>query len=87
MPVGPAVKVAPVLVVNNEFFLVPGTNSFFSRDSYTQNRFQAGVRVPMMPSFSIRPYYMLVSVNVPAGWDTNQVVGISVAFRVRNTNP
>jgi hypothetical protein len=74
----------PVLVVNNEFFLVLGTSSFFSRDSYTQNRFQAGVRVPITTSFSIRPYYMLVSTTEATGWDTNPVIGISLAFRVQN---
>src|SRR5271170_329750 len=37
----------PVLVVSNEFFLVPGTNSFASGGTFTQNRFQAGVRLPI----------------------------------------
>ena len=74
----------PALVVNNEFFLVPGPNSFFSHESFTQNRFQAGVRLPISPSLSIRPYYMLQSIDVPAGWDTNQIIGISLALRLRN---
>jgi hypothetical protein len=30
----------PVLVVNNEFFIVPGTNSFAAGGAFTQNRFQ-----------------------------------------------
>ncbi|HEY6387761.1 MAG TPA: DUF2490 domain-containing protein [Candidatus Acidoferrum sp.] len=73
----------PVLVVNNEFFIVPGNNPFANGDSsYTQNRFQAGVRLPIADSFSVRPYYLLQSVNLPTGWDTNEILGISLAFRV-----
>ena len=74
----------PVLVVNNEFFVVPGINSFANGGSYTQNRFQVGVRLPIADSFSIRTYYLLQSVNLPNGWDTNEIVGISlsVAFKV-----
>ena len=38
----------PVLVVNNEFFIVPWTNPFANGgSSYTQNRFQLGVRLPI----------------------------------------
>ena len=75
----------PVLVVNNEFFLVPWENPFANGgSSYTQNRFQIGVRLPITGSFSIRPYYMLQSVNLPAGWDTNEIVGISLAVKVLN---
>jgi len=73
----------PVLVVSNEFFLVPGYNPFANGgSSYTQNRFQVGVRLPIADSFSVRPYYLLQSVNLPTGWDTNEIVGISLAFRV-----
>ena len=73
----------PVLVVNNEFFIVPGSNPFANGgSSYTQNRFQVGVRLPIADTFSVRPYYLLQSVNLPGGWDTNQIVGISLAFRV-----
>ncbi len=73
----------PVLVVNNEFFIVPGYNPFANGGgSYTQNRFQAGVRLPIADSFSIRPYYLLQSVSLPDGWDTNEIFGISLAFRV-----
>jgi hypothetical protein len=49
----------PVVVVNNEFFVVPGTNSFASGGSYTQNRFQVGVRQPITDSFSMRIYFLL----------------------------
>src|SRR5215510_3297193 len=46
----------PVLVVNNEFFVVPGNNPFANGgSSYTQNRFQVGVRLPFADSFSVRP--------------------------------
>jgi hypothetical protein len=73
----------PVLVANNEFFLVPGNNPFANGGSaYTQNRFQVGIRQPITNSFSMRVYYMLQSVNLPAGWDTNEIVGISLAFKV-----
>ena len=73
----------PVLVVSNEFFIVPGNNPFSNGgSSYTQNRFQVGVRFPIADSFSVRPYYLLQSVNLPAGWETNEIVGISLAFKV-----
>jgi len=72
----------PVLVLNDEFFVVPGTNSFVAGDWFTQNRFQIGVRLPVTDALSLRPYYMLQSVNLPEGWDTNQIIGISLAFKV-----
>ena len=79
-------KRRPVLVVSNEFFFVPGTNSFAAGGSFTQNRFQVGVRLPITDSFSIRPYYLLQSVNLPAGWETNEIIGISLAIKVLNKN-
>jgi hypothetical protein len=72
---------APAVVVTDEFFVVPGTNSFASGGSFTQNRFQVGIRLPLAGFVSIRPYYMLQSVNLPSGWDTNGIVGISLAFK------
>ena len=73
----------PVIVVSNEFFIVPGYNPFANGgSSYTQNRFQVGVRLPISDSFAVRPYYLLQSVNLPTGWDTNEIVGISLAFKV-----
>jgi hypothetical protein len=73
----------PVLVVSNEFFIVPGYNPFANGgSSYTQNRFQVGVRLPIADSFSVRPYYLLQSVNLPSGWDTNEIFGISLALRI-----
>jgi hypothetical protein len=75
-------KRRPVLVVSNEFFFVPGTNSFAAGGSFTQNRFQVGVRLPITDSFSIRPYYLLQSVNLPTGWETNEIIGISLAIKV-----
>jgi len=74
----------PVLVVNNEFFVVPGENPFANGGSYTQNRFQVGIRLPIADSFSIRPYFLVQSVNLPTGWDTNEIIGISVALKVWN---
>ena len=71
----------PVLVVNNEFFLVPWENPYANGGSYTQNRFQIGVRLPITGSLAVRPYYLLQSVNLPLGWDTNEILGISLAYR------
>lgn len=73
----------PIVVVNNEFFIVPGYNPFANGgSSYTQNRFQAGIRFPLTDTFSVRPYYLLQSVNLPAGWDTNEIFGLSLAFKI-----
>lgn len=79
-------KRRPVLVISNEFFVVPGTNSFAAGGSFTQNRFQVGVRLPITDSFSIRPYYLLQSVNLPKGWETNEIIGISLAAKILNKN-
>jgi hypothetical protein len=73
----------PVAVVNNEFFIVPWNNPFANGgSSFTQNRFQIGVRLPITDSFSVRPYYLVQSVNLPPGWDTNEIIGISLAVKV-----
>ena len=73
----------PVLVVNNEFFIVPGNNPFANGGSaFTQNRFQVGLRSPISDSLSVRPYFLWQSVNLPTGWDTNKIVGISLALTV-----
>ncbi len=79
-------KRRPALVVSNEFFVVPGTNSFAAGGAFTQNRFQVGVRLPISDWFSVRPYYLLQSVNLPTGWETNEVIGISVAVKILNKN-
>ncbi len=78
----------PVLVVNNEFFLVPWNNPYANGgSSYTQNRFQFGVRLPVTASLSVRPYYLLQSVNLPTGWETNKIIGISMGYKIsRKTN-
>jgi hypothetical protein len=73
----------PVIVVSNEFLIVPWNNPFANGGtSYTQSRFQVGVRLPVTDSFTVRPYYLLQSLNLPAGWDTNEIVGISLAFKI-----
>jgi hypothetical protein len=73
----------PTIVVSNEFFLVPWFNPFANGGSaYTQNRFQVGVRLPISSSLSVRPYYLLQSVNLPPDWDTNTIIGISLAYKV-----
>ena len=51
--------------------------------SFTQNRFQIGVRLPIADWLSIRPYYILQTVNLPPGWDTNEIFGISLALKVQ----
>jgi len=74
----------PVLVVNNEFFLVPWYNPFANGGSaYTQNRGQIGVRQPITDSFAMRIYYLWQSVNLPDGWDTNEIVGISLSLKIQ----
>ena len=74
----------PVLVVNNEFFIVPGNNPFANGgSSYAQNRFQVGVRLPIADSFSVRPYFLVQSVILPPGWESNQIIGISLAVKVQ----
>jgi hypothetical protein len=70
-----------VVVVNNEFFIVLGTNSFAAGGKFTQYRFQAGIRLPITDSFAIRPYYLRQWLNLPTGWDSNGVVGISLALK------
>jgi hypothetical protein len=72
----------PVVVANNEFFFVPWNNPYAAGGTYTQNRFQVGVRVPITGSLAVRPYYLLQSVNLPAGWDTNEIIGISLGYRI-----
>jgi hypothetical protein len=79
-------KRRPVLVVSNEFFVVPGSNSFAAGGTFTQNRFQVGVRLPISDSFSVRPFYLLQSVNLPRGWEANEIIGISVAVKILNKN-
>jgi hypothetical protein len=72
----------PVVVVNNEFFFVPWNNPYANGGTYTQNRFQLGVRLPITSSLAVRPYYLVQSVNLPDGWDTNEILGISLGYRV-----
>jgi hypothetical protein len=79
-----AMKRRPVLVISNEFFIVPGMNSFAAGGAFTQNRFQVGVRFPIADAFTVRPYYLLQSVNLPTGWETNEIIGISMAIKLHN---
>jgi hypothetical protein len=71
-----------VLIVNDEFFLVPGTNSFAAGGAFTQNRFQVGARLHIKTWYAVRPYYMVQTVNLPAGWETNEIFGLSMAFKL-----
>jgi len=72
----------PVLVVNNELFFVPWDSPYATGGSFTQNRFQFGVRLPVTRALAVRPYFLLQSVNLPKGWDTNEIIGISLACRI-----
>ena len=74
----------PVLVVNNEFFIVPRSNPVRQRWQQLHPEPLPGgsAAVPSPDSFSVRPYYMVQSVNLPSGWDTNQIAGISLALKV-----
>lgn len=76
----------PIAGISNEFFVVPGTNSFSSGGAFTQNRFQAGIRLPVSNSVSVRPYFMLQSVNRPTGWETNGIIGVSLGLRMGRPN-
>jgi Protein of unknown function (DUF2490) len=71
----------PIAVVNNEFFLVPNANRSASGSSFSQNRFQVGIRLPIADSCSVHPYFMLRSAHQPTGWDTTRVFGLMIAFR------
>jgi len=72
----------PTLSATNEFFLVPWDNPYSSGGEYTQNRVQFAVRLPITKTLSVRPSYMLQSQNEPSGWNTNEVIGISVAYKI-----
>lgn len=72
----------PVLVASDEIFIVPGTNSFAAGGAFTQNRFQIGARLPIKSWYAIRPYYMLQSLNLPSGWETNEIIGLSMNFKI-----
>jgi hypothetical protein len=76
-----------VLVVSNEFFLVPWDNPYANGGTYTQNRAQVGVRLPITTSLTLRPYFMVQSVNLPDGWDSNNIVGISLVCKVTRKTP
>jgi len=71
----------PVIGASDELFFVPGTNSFAAGGAYTQNRFQVGVRLAIADYLSIRPYFLLQSVNRATGWETNKIIGISLGFK------
>ena len=76
-----------VLVVSNEFFLVPWDNPYANGGTFTQNRAQVGVRVPITASITVRPYFMVQSVNLPDGWDSNNIVGLSLVCKVTRKAP
>ena len=64
-------KRRPVLVVNNEFFVVPGTNSFAAGGSFTQNRFQVG-GAAAHHRFVFHTSLLFTAVGEPANWLGNQ---------------
>jgi uncharacterized protein DUF2490 len=71
----------PVIGASDELFFVPGTNSFAAGGAYTQNRFQVGIRLAIADCMSIRPYFLLQSVNRAAGWATDGIIGLSFGFK------
>jgi len=71
----------PAIGVSEEFFFVPGANSFAAGGAYTENRLQAGIRLAISNSVSIRPYCLLQSVNRATGWETDGIIGISLGFK------
>lgn len=79
----------PVLIVTNEFFVVPGTNSFSAGGAFTQNRVQFALRQPVNSWLVLRPYYMIQFANPATGWETNEIFGLSMTFRIpmRTTTP
>jgi Protein of unknown function (DUF2490) len=84
LPLG--MKRPPVAVVSNEFFIVPGTNSFLAGSEFTQDRFQAGVRVPITDSVAVRTYYMLQLVDLPSGWYGGNILGFSLTYKLRKVS-
>jgi hypothetical protein len=71
----------PAIGASEELFFVPGTNSFAAGGAYTQNRLQAGIRLPITNYVSIRPYFLLQSVNRATGWETDGIIGISLGLK------
>jgi len=74
-----------VLVLSNEFFLVPWNNPYANGGTYTQNRAQIGVRLPLTSSLTLRPYFMVQSVNLPDGWESNNILGLSLTCKLTRT--
>jgi len=74
-----------VLVVSNEFFLVPWDNPYANGGTYTQNRVQVGVRLPITSALTLRPYFMVQSVNLPDEWESNNILGISLNYKLTRT--
>src|SRR5262249_35049176 len=72
----------PVLVVSNEFFVVPGSNSFAAGGSFTQNRFQVGVRLPIADTFVIQPFLFIKMRNPPRGVEKKKIFGFFFPFGV-----
>jgi hypothetical protein len=72
----------PTLSVTNEFFLVPWDNPYSSGGDYTQNRVEIAVRLPITKTLAVRPSFRLQSQNEASGWVTNQIYGISLAFKI-----
>ena len=71
----------PVIGASDELFFVPGTNSFAAGGAYTQNRFQVGIRLAIADYLSIRPYFLVQSVNRATGWEANGIIGISLGLK------
>ena len=64
-----------VLWLTNEF-------AFDSRsDRFSRNRFQAGILLPASERFSVLPYYLIESNRLPALWDNDHALGLSLWWR------
>jgi Protein of unknown function (DUF2490) len=50
-------------------------------DTLNRNRLRAGVSFRVNQHFSLRPYYMLESIRLPALWDHDNIWGLSLYWR------
>ena len=51
-------------------------------DRYSRNSFQTGLALPVGERFSLLPYYLTESVLTAEGWDHDNVVGMSLWWRL-----
>ena len=39
--------------------------------------------MPITDSVAVRPYYMLQLVNLSGGWEGNNIIGLSLTYKLR----